>query len=450
MKIINYPYNFNQQRNNLGYSYKTVMFKANLPEAHFLNGGLLSDAAQKGIESIHKNLASIKELYMLFASYPPKANAIKNGYSRLMQNNKHQGLAFFLPDNRGSIIVRQLKSDTDMVKFIVEDRGEKKDIYAKGYSRIIANINPKKPNYLPKNYRCMDDEELKASNAEEYIRIAQKELQDYYDYLVQFRDPEKRKNVPIVQKSAGAISSEILTPKDNLNKINELMNKTPEEFPIDFKLKKTLDGKILGFSFNADDGALVRVAKSANQNYGNNVLYLKISKQYDDGRRTAMAVDLVTKKFLKLKDDGKPVIRNDVLYEYSDEEVKRRNMYSKLTDYVNEIYKKFDKTEKPNTPEIVVNQTETLEKHEEMPKKKVRRKTKSETPSEKKVPVEPKVSMPDMNFEKMKSITEEKAKKDAKMLADIYIKTFTETFNELITKKLSDFKSNIDKIFVKE
>ena len=449
MKISSYFYNYNQQTNYVGCRNKTMVFKAKTAKAAEITGDLLSMQAQAGLERIHKNLAQIKEVFLLFSHYPAKAIAIKEGYPGLMQKNRNQGLSFALPDSRGSVIVRQLRAETDMLRFAVEDKGEQKNLYTKGYGRVVANINPKNPHFLPRRFRFMTEDEIKNSNIEEYIKITDEELAKYNEYLAQFRDPEKRKSVQVAGRGAASTASALPNVKENIKRMNEIFAKSSKDFSEDVKLQTASNGNMLGLSFTAEDGALIKAAKVTNKQYRNDVIYLKFSKQYPDGRKTFMAVDLMTHKFLRLKDDGKPYIRNDVLYEYTEAEVQKRNMNSKFTDYVDEISKKLVQKEKPETVVEAVKPAET-------PKKKVRTKTKTEapkieqTPENDKIIPEAEINKPDVNFEKMKSATVEKAKKDAQTLADVYFKTFTETFNELITKKLSDFKTGIEKIFVKE
>ena len=445
---INGYYNYNQQKNYAAYA-NAAVFKAKTAKAAEITGDLLSLQAQAGIERIHKNLAEIKELFLLISHYPAKAVAIKEGYPGLLQKNRNQGLSFALPDNRGTVIVRQLRAETDMLRFAVEDNGEQKNLYTKGYARVVANINPNNPHFLPRRFRYMTKEEINNSNIEEYIKVTDEELTKYNEYLTQFRDPVKRREVSVAGRKVAKAVSSVPTIKENIKKMNEIFAKTQNDFSEDVKLQTASNGNMLGLGYTAEDGAVIKVTKVTNVQYRNNVIYLKFSRQYPDGRKSFMAVDLMTQKFLRLKDDGKPYIRNDILYEYTDEEVKKRSMNSKLSDYVSDIYKKLKQKENPETLTEKVKATK-VQKKKDKPKTEIE-------PSKIAIAEKPEINSPipaeeiqDTNFEKMKVMTVEKAKKDAQTLADIYFKTFTETFNELIMKKFSDFKADIERIFVKE
>ena len=385
---------------------------------------VLSKTAQEGLKNIHKNLEEIRNLFLKFASYPAKAIAIKEGYDRLTQKNRNQGLSFNLPDNRGSITLRQLRAESDMLRFIAEDRGAVKNIYTKGVDKVIANINQNSPQNLPRRYRYMTSEEINASNIEEYIKYTDSELDRYNKYLEQYRNPTKYKKVQVVRKSKETEEVVQIPVGTNVKRIEEIFAKSPEDFPSDFKLQTGSTKNVLGFSFQTEKGETIKISKITNSKYGDKMIYLRIVLLRKDGTKSFMGVDLLTNKFLMLKEDGKPLIREDAVYEYSDAEVKRRNMQGKLSAYTDEIYKKFKVKEEPQT---VNSLTE---------KEQIKNESSFELPKE----------LNANNYQELEKLTVAKAKQDAKNLAEVYFKTFKESFNELIMSKMNEFKADIEKI----
>ena len=453
MRISNYLYpNFitgkNQKREYKGYN---INFSAKTISSSY---GRLSSDAQKSLENLHINLKAIQELFLQFAHYPAKAIAIKDGYSALIQKNRNQGLAFNLPNNEGSMIIRQLRSNDRLLRFIVEKDGNETHFLTEDFYKVVANINKNNPQFLPRRFKYMQPNEIRDSKIEDYIKYADEEIQKYNDYLNQYRNPEKIKELQVKKRKAKAekivqktveknpVIKNILEEKD-VKLITDIFQMAPDQLPESISATVGTKNNIIGLKLLTSDGATLKVSKKVNAQYGDTMTYLSFEKLFPDGTKSYMSVDLKSFKFLKMKDLGKPLIRNHSVYEYSEDEVIKRNMVEKFMSYTDDILKDI----KPQEQNKVTKETVT--------EKKPREQRQSKQLHEQELPqvvspipeiVPEKSDFLSDNFEKLKELTINKAKEDAKTLSDLYFKTFAESFNQNIMQKLADFKTEIEKL----
>lgn len=426
MKIIGYlypqaKYNYTSNRENNNQIYFTGANKTITSSF-----GSFSKATQGKLENLHLNLKNIQELFLKFAHNPQKSIAIKNGYKNkdMLQKNRNSGISFKLPDNEGILTIRQLRTNNRLIKFIVEKEGKIFNFLTDGFNKSVANLNKKNPQFLPRKFRYMMPNEIKESNIEKYIEYADDEIQKYRQYLDKFKDSSVKPTVKTPKKTTKKAKAEkalnevkeIKTEinKTDINNIMALFQKKPEELPPHIKPLLSPSNSILGFSLQTNDGATLKVSKKLNAKYGGNMAYLSFEKFFPNGEKSYMSIDLQTHKFLKMKDAGKPLIRNHTVYEYDKDEIKKRNMVEKFEAYTNEILKDKNKAD-INPQPAPIKENETVS--------------------------EPAKTDP---LEKLKENTIKKATEDAKTLSDLYFKTFTQEFQKNITQKLNDFKANID------
>ena len=459
MRVDNYIYPQSVLGNKYPTKYNNVNFSAKTISTSY---GLLSKEARSGLENLHANWQSIQDLFLNFAHYPAKAIAIKDGYSALLQKNRNQGLSFELPDNQGIMTIRRLRSNTDLMRFIVEKDGQETNFLTNGTMKVVANINKNNPQFLPRKFRYMMPNEIKESNIENYIKYADEAIQKYNDYLNQYRDPNKLKELKIEKQEKIATVSE--TPvvvkekrvvskkgeiKDSLEKtivkkITDIFNMAPNELPADIIPMVGTRNNIVGIKTQMDDGAILKVSKKFNSNYGDTMTYLSFEKLNPDSTKSYMSIDLCSFKFLKMKDAGKPLIKEisskeHSVCEYSIDEIKKRNMIEKFNSYADTILSRLEE-KKDASIEPVVNKIEQIkeevkpvvEQEKQAPQEKITREN---------------IQTLDTKFEQLKEQAIKKAKDDAKMLSEVYFETFVESFNKNVMKKFAEFKIELEKIF---
>lgn len=308
MRVDNYIYPQSVLGNKYFTKYNNVSFSAKTISTSY---GLLSKEARSGLENLHANWQSIQDLFLYFAHYPAKAIAIKDGYSALLQKNRNQGLSFELPDNQGIMTIRRLRSNTELMRFIVEKDGQETNFLTNGTMKVVANINKNNPQFLPRKFRYMMPNEIKESNIENYIKYADDAIQKYNDYLNQFRDPDKIKELkvektekietvsetPVAAKEKGVVSKKGEEIKDSLEKaivkkITDIFSLAPNELPADIVPMVGTRNNIVGIKTQMDDGAILKLSKKFNSNYGDTMTYLSFEKLNPDSTKSYMSIDL--------------------------------------------------------------------------------------------------------------------------------------------------------------
>ena len=396
--------------------------------------GAFSKTTQGKLENLHLNLKRIQELFLKFAHNPHRSAAIKDGYKNkdMVQKNRNSGISFKLPDNEGILTVRQLRANNKLLRFIVEKEGKTTNFLTDGFSKSVANLNEKNPQFLPRRFKYMLPDDIKKSNIEKYIEYADAEIQKYSEYLKKYNDPSVKPAVKTHKKSALKKANIEKTPeivkeakteikKSEINNIMTLFQKKPEELPPHIKPILSPSKSILGFNIQTDDGATLKVCKKINAKYGENMAYLSFEKYFPNGEKSYMSIDLQSYKFLRMKDAGKPLIRNHSVYEYNSDEIIKRNMVEKFESYANTILKTEKKSDIKPAPVQVQETNPTSAPPEIKPKEFIAN-----------------------NLDKLKENTVKRAAEDAKTLSDLYFKTFSEEFNKNIIQKLNDFKTNLD------
>lgn len=394
--------------------------------------GAFSNATQDKLENLHINLQNIQEIFSIFTSNPNKAIAIKEGYKNpnMIQKNRNSGIAFKLPEGQGILTVKPLRVNNKLLRFILEKDGKVIHFITDGFNKAISNLSEKHPQFLPRKFKYMLPNEIKESNIEKYIEYADDEIQKYNKYLSKFKDSSvsprssKKASVNEVKNLKTVSETKIKVAKKDIEKIMSVFQKKPQELPEHIKPILSPSDSILGFNIKTDDNAILKVSKKINSKYGEDMAYLSFEKIFSNGDKSYMSIDMQTYKFLKMKDAGKPLIRGNKVYEYTQDEIIKRNMVEKFEAYTKEIFK--DKKPLNQKPEQEIVKT-TAEPVQEKPIS------------------EPVKSVENQPLEELKANTIKKAKEDANTLSDLYFKTFAEEFNKNITEKLNNFKVNLDK-----
>lgn len=444
----------------------TVSFTAKTISTSY---GVLSKITQGRLGNLRENLGQIQALFHRFAHYPQKAIQIKDGYPHLLQKNRNAGLAFKMPDSDGIITIRALTANPNLLKLIVQKDGQVTHFITDGTDKVVANVNQKNPQFLPRKFRYMQPLEIKSSNVEEYIAYADDAISKYNEYLSQFRNAtmEEVREASVVNNVTKAVEEEIpekfaeQADRRHIRKIMNLFLCKPKELPEHIKPIVGSRDNVLGFSVNRDDGSVYKVIKKINSKYNADLVYLSIEKINPSGENSLAFLDLKTYKFLKIK-DGKPSIREHAVLECSDETVKRNGLSELAEDCYREIFRNEKPEEKiitklpEKTEEVSVKQAAEQPKpikrgrppkHAAKPEKE-NAATAPVVEPEKPVPsVRMSDIIPAQNMEELTKTAVEKAQADAKIVADLYIKTFREHLTKLLKEQMADFSSNIESFF---
>jgi len=425
MRILNNYYN----KNNIS-NYPINVNKNSFHGVPAPVTGVFNKETQNSIQRLYENLESIHKLFLLFAHYPAKAIAIKEGYSGLSQKNRNQGLAFNLPEGNGSIIIRTLRSIPDALRLIVEKNGKVTSYLTHGTTRSVSNINQNNPQYLPRRFKYMTKEEIDSCGIEEYIKIADEEINKYNQYLEKYRSHYKNPELLADKKNNTNLTNEPIK-EEVINPVKNIMAKFTKLFetPIDELPKKLTPilgtkNNIIGFSYKSSDESTVKITKKVNTSC-NNMIYLSIEKILPDGSKSYLNIDISSYKFLKMKENGKLKVQNNITQTYSEAEVEKRKMEDKLAAYLEDIYAAPAQKEKIDTPK-------------ELPQEKGLQKQDLQNDTD---------LLKIFDTEKSRQMIISKAKKDADELSELYFETFIKQFKENMSKKIERLKNDFSNLF---
>ena len=179
-----------------------------------------------------------------------------------------------------------------------------------------------------------------------------------------------------------------------------------DSFPEHITPIRTKNGNALGIKLNTDDGGSLKVVRKAIGSYGSSMPYLSFEKINKDNSLNYISIDFISNKILRTKEKGKPHISADhVVYELTPDELKRRNIETKLDYYMSQIFK--ENTVKNNSIQDI-----------------------------------PEQSFP-QNAEKIVKEFRAFGEKDGKIAAEEYFKAFKTKFTMELQAKMNEFSENI-------
>lgn len=146
--------------------------------------------------------------------------------------------------------------------------------------------------------------------------------------------------VPKVERNIKIEDVEKYT-KDLVFKIRDFFERDPKTLSSDITPMVSSQNKIVGLKLDTADGTL-KVQKQVKPLFADSLPYFLIKEIKNDGKISILGVDLKEYKFIKMKEDGKPRIKDDILYEYTPEQVIKKKYIERLESFINLIYEKAD------------------------------------------------------------------------------------------------------------
>ena len=279
--------------------------------------GELSQDLQVLVKKIYSDLQGIKEYTRLNSSNPTKINKAKRAYVEInpdfvyAENAKR--ITFRDADELISIVNN--KSDSKNVRLVVEKQGKETHLLIDNVGRIVSNLNKKYPFMNPPTLRYMTSQEIRAVEAEKYIKLFSEKLSAYKDYLTTPKKVVQKDVTPGKLVSITKLNKEILNSQDNIKNVLSIFDKKAEELPSHLKLSVSPNnGKVLGFAFESSDGYAYKAVKSTIPQYKDSLRYISIKEITNDTVQN-ICIDLDTKKLLCADRVGKPKIIDDAVYE---------------------------------------------------------------------------------------------------------------------------------------
>ena len=348
---------------------------------------------------------------------------------------------------RSNILYISINDDSHLYNGIIVD----------GKDKLIANYLKKHPHMLPSRIKYMNAEAMQKAEPEKFINLADEKLQSYSDFIRKIKNGEiplpkqeqapankslksenkTKKNLVKANKNSKTdkkqekttltkiidrrpeakpvhkppkltneeFSNYITAKSENiLKQISNMLNQ--DSFPEHITPIRTKNGNALGIKLNTDDGGSLKVVRKAIGSYGSSMPYLSFEKINKDNTSNYISIDFISNKILRTKEKGKPHISADhVVYELTPDELKRRNIETKLDYYMSQIFK--ENTVKNNSIQDI-----------------------------------PEQSFP-QNAEKIVKEFRALGEKDGKIAAEEYFKAFKTKFTMELQAKMNEFSENI-------
>ena len=420
----------------------------------------LPDIMQKKVANIHSNIDFIQEFFAEYTRKNPNLSAkIKKLYTDIIPQRK-SAILFKLPDTDNTLEVMKGQTRSNILYISINDDSHLYNgIIVDGKDKLIANYLKKHPHMLPAGIKYMNAEAMQKAEPEKFINLADEKLQNYSDFIRKIKNGEiplsKQEqapaNKPLKTKSKNETERNITKANKN-SKTDEKQEKTtltkiidrrPEAKPVHKPPKltneefsnyitaksenilkqisnmlnqdsfpehitpiRTKNGNALGIKLNTDDGGSLKVVRKAIGSYGSSMPYLSFEKINKDNSLNYISIDFISNKILRTKEKGKPHISADhVVYELTPDEIKRRNIETKLDYYMSQIFK--ENTVKNNSIQDI-----------------------------------PEQSFP-QNAEKIVKEFRALGEKDGKIAAEEYFKAFKTKFTMELQAKMNEFSENI-------
>ena len=420
----------------------------------------LPDIMQKKVANIHSNIDFIQEFFAEYTRKNPNLSAkIKKLYTDIIPQRK-SAILFKLPDTDNTLEVMKGQTRSNILYISINDDSHLYNgIIVDGKDKLIANYLKKHPHMLPSRIKYMNAEAMQKAEPEKFINLADEKLQNYSDFIRKIKNGEiplsKQEqapaNKPLKTKSKNETERNITKANKNsktdkkqekttltkiidrrpeakpvhkppkltneefsnyitakseniLKQISNMLNQ--DSFPEHITPIRTKNGNALGIKLNTDDGGSLKVVRKAIGSYGSSMPYLSFEKINKDNTSNYISIDFISNKILRTKEKGKPHISADhVVYELTPDEIKRRNIETKLDYYMSQIFK--ENTVKNNSIQDI-----------------------------------PEQSFP-QNAEKIVKEFRALGEKDGKIAAEEYFKAFKTKFTMELQAKMNEFSENI-------
>ena len=420
----------------------------------------LPDIMQKKVANIHSNIDFIQEFFAEYTRKNPNLSAkIKKLYTDIIPQRK-SAILFKLPDTDNTLEVMKGQTRSNILYISINDDSHLYNgIIVDGKDKLIANYLKKHPHMLPAGIKYMNAEAMQKAEPEKFINLADEKLQNYSDFIRKIKNGEiplsKQEqapaNKPLKTKSKNETERNITKANKNsktdkkqekttltkiidrrpeakpvhkppkltneefsnyitakseniLKQISNMLNQ--DSFPEHITPIRTKNGNALGIKLNTDDGGSLKVVRKAIGSYGSSMPYLSFEKINKDNSLNYISIDFISNKILRTKEKGKPHISADhVVYELTPDEIKRRNIETKLDYYMSQIFK--ENTVKNNSIQDI-----------------------------------PEQSFP-QNAEKIVKEFRALGEKDGKIAAEEYFKAFKTKFTMELQAKMNEFSENI-------
>ena len=349
---------------------------------------------QKKIENIHSNIDFIQEFFAEYTRKNPTLSAkIKKLYTDIIPQRK-SAILFKLPDTDNTLEVMKGQTRSNILYISINDDSHLYNgIIVDGKDKLIANYLKKHPHMLPAGIKYMNAEAMQKAEPEKFINLADEKLQNYSDFIRKIKNgeiplPKQEQtpaNKPLKTKSKNETERNITKANKNsktdkkqekaaltkfidrnpesrparkppkltneefsnyitakseniLKQISNMLNQ--DSFPEHITPIRTKNGNALGIKLNTDDGGSLKVVRKAIGSYGSSMPYLSFEKINKDNTSNYISIDFISNKILRTKEKGKPHISADhVVYELTPDEIKRRNIETKLDYYMSQIFK---------------------------------------------------------------------------------------------------------------
>ena len=418
----------------------------------------LPDIMQKKVANIHSNIDFIQEFFAEYTRKNPNLSAkIKKLYTDIIPQRK-SAILFKLPDTDNTLEVMKGQTRSNILYISINDDSHLYNgIIVDGKDKLIANYLKKHPHMLPSRIKYMNAEAMQKAEPEKFINLADEKLQSYSDFIRKIKNGEiplpkqeqapankslksenkTKKNLVKANKNSKTdkkqekttltkiidrrpeakpvhkppkltneeFSNYITAKSENiLKQISNMLNQ--DSFPEHITPIRTKNGNALGIKLNTDDGGSLKVVRKAIGSYGSSMPYLSFEKINKDNTSNYISIDFISNKILRTKEKGKPHISADhVVYELTPDELKRRNIETKLDYYMSQIFK--ENTVKNNSIKDI-----------------------------------PEQSFP-QNAEKIVKEFRALGEKDGKIAAEEYFKAFKTKFTMELQAKMNEFSENI-------
>lgn len=323
--------------------------------------GELSYESQLMVKSINESLNKIEELFNSISKNKQTQTNIKSRYINNPETNmvpvkaKTKGYTFKTPEEGLLVKVWHKTGKKNLTRISYGAEGDSTHILIDGYDKIVANLLPNFPSFIPLKLRYMTSQQIKESNAEKYIAIIDEELQSFKTYLenYEFRKwtkPREKGQSPvktviakkIVNSSKGVnaapkVAAQITSSEKFSKKLVKLLDTPLEQLPKHLNPIVAPSGKVVGFNMKLDSGS-IKITKKMNGLYKESLPYLSIEEFQPLQSTQYINIDLINGRFLKTGANGRPIILNNKVFHYTPEDLKNINLAERLNKYMNEIF----------------------------------------------------------------------------------------------------------------
>jgi len=439
--------------------FKPVVKKQTKTSLRNINNSLfgeLDGETQVHVLNIHSNISKIKKLFATIASNSENFTNLKYKYPTLVNEKYSKGLTFDLGEEESNTLLTVSEGirDKSRLRLIVTpEGGDSTHLLIDGMDKVVANLNKKYPYITPPKIRYMTSKQIKDFQVEKYVEKAYLKTTDFLSYVENFESSQKNKISYTKIKEIEQTSEE--KGKAVFENLKTVFDNEPENLASSVEAKVSPQtNKVLSMSKKQDDGAVVTISKKISSIYKENLTYIQLKRVADTSEYEYINIDLETGEFLKSNPStGKPTVLKNSVYPFSPSDVKKYNLNEKIYNWSKDFFKtNEDKGEptvsslnrKPMKPLIAIGSAGGV--YEPKPQKQLSKLSDENTIISNTKVVEENFVENNKEIPSKKEILE-KAKIDAKQMADIYFKTFSEEFKKNILENIEEFKLKIESLF---